>query len=116
MSKRDAKTALRSMLDHATEAVSLVRDKARADLDSERMLNLALMRLLEIVGEAANRVPREEREQYPNIPWQEIVSLRNRLIHGYDSVDFDILWTIVTNDLPLLIAALKGILTPVDNK
>ena len=64
-------------------------------------------RLLEIVGEAASRVPAEERTRHPDIPWPEIVGLRNRLIHGYDSVDFDILWQIVTHDLPPLIAALE---------
>ena len=58
-------------------------------------MNLALVRLLEVVGEAASRVPVDERSQYPQIPWSQIVALRNRLIHGYDSVDFDILWQIL---------------------
>lgn len=67
------------------------------------------MRLLEIVGEAASRVPPGEREQYSAIPWVQIVGLRNRLIHGYDNVDFDILWEIVSHDLPPLIAELEKI-------
>jgi|SRR5579859_4257171 len=75
-------------------------------------LNLALVRLLEVVGEAASRTPTDERTQYPDIPWTQIVGLRNRLIHGYDSVDFDILWQIVTHDLPPLIAALEQIVPP----
>lgn len=95
------------MLDHAREAVSLVQGKNRADLDHDRLLNLALVRLLEIIGEAANRVPMEDQLGHPQIPWSQIVSLRNRLIHGYDSVDFDILWQIVTQDLPNLILALE---------
>jgi uncharacterized protein with HEPN domain len=70
-------------------------------------LNLSLVRLLEIVGEAASRMPLEERIRYPDIPWAEIVGLRNRLIHGYDSVDFDILWQILSKDLPPLIEALE---------
>lgn len=70
------------------------------------------MRLLEIIGEAANQVLIKERSRYPEIPWSQIVSLRNRLIHGYDAVDFDILWQIVTQDLPLLIAALEKIVPP----
>ena len=73
------------------------------------MLNLSLVRLLEIVGEAANRVPLEERPRYPQIPWPQLISLRNRLIHGYDNVDFDILWQIVTRDLPVLVSELDGI-------
>lgn len=99
------------MLDHAREAVAMAKGKTRADLDTDRKLNLSLVRLLEIVGEAAGRIPDEERARYPDIPWPEIVSLRNRLIHGYDSVDFDILWQIITNDLPFLIMQLDKIIT-----
>jgi len=99
------------MLDHTREAMVLVQGKTRADLDSDRLLNLALVRLLEIVGEAANRIPEEERARHAEIPWPQIVSLRNRLIHGYDSVDFDILWQIVTEDLPPLIASLERIVS-----
>ncbi len=81
-------------------------------MDTDRQLNLALVRLLEIIGEAANRVPEDQRARIPNVPWPQIVSLRNRLIHGDDEVDFDILWQIVTHDLPKLIKALK---TPLAN-
>ena len=102
---------LRHMLDHTREAVAMAKGKTRADLDADRMLNLSLVRLLEIVGEAAGRIPDDERSRYPDIPWPEIVSLRNRLIHGYDSVDFDILWQIITNDLPSLIMQLDKIIT-----
>lgn len=111
MSKRDPAVFYRHMLDHAREAVALVRGKTRADLDTDRLLNLALVRLLEIIGEAANRVPKEEQTRHPQIPWPQIVSLRNRLIHGYDSVDFDILWQIVAQDLPPLIAILETIVS-----
>ncbi len=103
---------LRHMLDAAREASEMARGKTRADLDRERQLNLALVRLLEIVGEAANRISPQERAKHPNIPWPQIVGLRNRLIHGYDNVDFDILWQIVTQDLPPLIAELEKILPP----
>ena len=84
--------------------------KSRADLDTDRKLNLSLVRLLEVVGEAAGRVPKPDQDKYPGVPWTEIISLRNRLIHGYDQVDFDILWTIITEDLPPLISALGMIL------
>jgi uncharacterized protein with HEPN domain len=107
MSRHEGDLRIRHMLDHAKEAVAMARGKTRADLDRDRQLNLSLVRLLEIVGEAAGRVSGEERERHPDIPWPEIVGLRNRLIHGYDSVDFDILWQIVSADLPPLIAALE---------
>jgi len=96
------------MLDHAREAVSMARGRMRGDLDSDRSLNLSLTRLLEVVGEAASRVSKEEQSACPNIPWSQIVSMRNRLIHGYDAVDFDVLWEIVTQDLPPLIAILES--------
>ena len=104
------------MLDHAKEAITAAQGRTRADLDNDRLLNLALVRLLEIIGEAASRVPREDRDLYPDIPWPEIVGLRNRLIHGYDEVDFDILWQIVTTDLPLLITELGKIITAKNRK
>ena len=66
------------------------------------------MRLLEIVGEAAAKVSPEARTKFPAIPWSEIVGLRNRLIHGYDSVDFDVLWRIVESDLPALVRVLSA--------
>jgi uncharacterized protein with HEPN domain len=66
------------MLDHAQEAVALTQGRSRADLDSDRLLELALVRLLEIVGEAASRVSNEDCERHPEIPWPQIISLRNR--------------------------------------
>jgi uncharacterized protein with HEPN domain len=68
------------------------------------------MRLLEIIGEAATRIPKEDQTHYSDISWSEIISLRNRLIHGYDTVDFDILWQIVSQDLPRLIESLRKVL------
>lgn len=105
---------LRHMLDHAREAVALAQGRSRADLDSDRLLELALVRLLEIVGEAASRVPNKDCARYPEIPWPQIVSLRNRLIHGYDAVDLDILWQIIEHDLPPLVSALETILSHED--
>jgi uncharacterized protein with HEPN domain len=65
---------------------------------------------VEIIGEAASRIPSEERVHYPGIPWPQIIGMRNRLIHGYDSIDIDILWQTIIwqtiiEDLPLLISA-----------
>jgi uncharacterized protein with HEPN domain len=107
MSRHEGDIRLRHMLDHAREVVAMASGRARGELDTDRQLNLSLVRLLEIIGEAASRVPGRERLHYPDIPWPEIIALRNRLIHGYDSVDFDILWQIVTHDLPPLVAALE---------
>ena len=88
----------------------MIRGRARADLDTDRMLNLSLVRLMEVVGEAAVRVPEEFRARHAHAPWRDVADLRNRLIHGYDTVDFDILWTIVHDDLPPLIEQLEAII------
>jgi uncharacterized protein with HEPN domain len=106
---KDDLVRLRHMQDSAMEAVELIQGKYRADLDTNRVLSLALVRLLEIVGEAASRVTTITRQQTPNIPWSQIVSLRHRLIHGYDTIDMDILWKILIDDLPALIGQLQRI-------
>jgi uncharacterized protein with HEPN domain len=100
------------MLDHAVEAVGLARGRTRADLDRDRPFNLAMTRLLEIVGEAAARVSQATRDRCPQVPWSAISGMRNRLIHGYDDVDFDVLWDVVQHDLPALIADLQQIVGP----
>lgn len=114
MSRHRTDIALSQMRDHAKEALDLAKGKQREDLDAQRVLNLALVRLLEIVGEAANRMPPEDRDRYPQIPWSQIIGLRHRLIHAYDQVDFDILWEIVTRDLPPLVAELERIVSAID--
>lgn len=107
MSKHDPVIALKQILAHAREAVQITQGKKRDDLDHDRLLNLALTRLVEIIGEAANRVPDEIQAQHPQLPWSQMKAARNRLIHGYDSIDFDILWAIVEKDLPILIRQLE---------
>jgi uncharacterized protein with HEPN domain len=112
MSRRDPNVSLKQILAYAREAVEISRGKTRPDLDRERLLNLSLTRLIEMLGEAANRVPEEVQTQYPDLPWLQMIAARNRLIHGYDNVDFDILWAIIKNDLPVLIVRLEEILGP----
>ena len=109
MTQHDDTLRLRHMLEHAQEAVRLADGRGRGDLDADRLLELGLTRLLEIIGEAANLVSEETHEQYPHLPWRQMIGLRNRLIHGYAEVDLDILWDIVQLDLPPLIAALERI-------
>lgn len=109
MSMRDDAVSLKDMLNHAREAVTLLRDTNREAFRDQRVLQLALTRLVEVVGEAANRVSGATRQAHPEVPWPQIVGMRNRLIHGYDVIDYDLLWDTVTGDLPELIAALERI-------
>jgi uncharacterized protein with HEPN domain len=66
--------------------------------------------LLEIIGEASKSISDETREQHPEIPWRAIAGTRDRLIHAYFSVDLDIVWSIIRNDLPSLVQNLKNML------
>jgi uncharacterized protein with HEPN domain len=110
MTRRDDRIGLLHMLDHAVEAVQMIRGHTRGDLDRDRKLNLALVRLVEIIVEAATRVSPEGRHRHPGIPWLDIIGMRNRIIHGYDQVDFDILWDVIELHLPPLITELRRIL------
>lgn len=110
MSRHDASVRVRHMLDHAREAAEMAQGLTREHLDQDRKLNLALVRLMEIVGEAATRVPETFQQHHPQVPWRDVADFRNRLIHGYDTVDFDRLWNIIQRELPPLIAELERIL------
>jgi uncharacterized protein with HEPN domain len=100
------------MLDAAKEAITLAAGKSRDDIENERMLNLSLVRLIEIVGEAADHVSTEFCLRHSSIPWKEIIGMRHRLIHGYDNVDYDLLYQTIQEDLPTLVALLEGVIPP----
>ena len=104
------------MLDAARKAVAFTQGRARADLDADEVLALALVRLLEILGEAAKGVSADFRRKHPRIPWTEMAGTRDRLIHGYFDVDFDVVWAIISSDLPPLIAALEKLIRDDDSQ
>ncbi len=106
----DDRARLEHMLEAAKKAIQLSRDRKREDLDSDDLFALGITRLLEIIGEAASRVSPQTRQRHDEIPWSQITGMRNRLIHGYDVIDEDILWQTITHDLPALVRSLKRIL------
>jgi uncharacterized protein with HEPN domain len=108
--QRDDIACLKHILDAAGKAVSFVQGKTRKDLKPDEMLALSLVRLLEIVGEAANGVSPTFRDKFPHIPWRKMTGLRNRLIHGYFDVNLDIVWDTIREDLPPLIKNLEEII------
>ncbi len=109
MSRRNDANFLRDMLDAAKEAVSFAQGKKRGDLDKDRKLVLAIVRLVEIIGEAADHVSGGFQEAHPEIPWPIIIGMRNRLAHAYFEVDLDRVWDTVKDDLLPLIAQLERI-------
>lgn len=108
--RKDDLIRVRHMLDAAQEAVSFARGRSRKDLDHDRMLMLSIVKSVELIGEAASRVSEEGREKHSEIPWADIIAMRNRLIHAYFDIDLDRVWDTVTDDLPPLIAALQQVI------
>jgi uncharacterized protein with HEPN domain len=99
---------LRHMLDAAQDATGFAANRSRGDLDRDRMLLLSLVKCIEIIGEAASRVPPETQAAVPELPWQDIVGMRNRLIHAYYDVDHDRVWDTIAQDPPSLISGLSN--------
>jgi len=95
------------MVEAAQEALSFVQGKTRLDLNHDRKLVLSLMKDIEIVGEAADKVTGQTRDRFPEIPWRDIKSMRNHLIHVYFDIDLDVLWDTITKDLMPLVAQLE---------
>lgn len=92
MSEPDDRTRPKHIVEAAKKALRFARGKKRADLERDDLLTLGLLKLLEIIGEAAARLSSAARHQLGTIPWPKLIGMRNRLIHNYDEVDLEILW------------------------
>ena len=98
------------MMEAIEAAVDFIDGRVRSDLDSDRQLLFAIVRAIEIAGEAAAKISPESRARAPDVPWQSIVSMRNRLIHGYFDIDRSIVWKTVQVELPTLLPALRALI------
>lgn len=111
MSKIDDQTRLRHMLEAAQKVMQYVQNESRESLEQDEKLALALVRLIEIIGEAAARVSPEKQAELPQIPWKEIIGMRNRLVHAYFAIDYDIVWNTATINMPALVQSLVALLS-----
>ncbi len=100
------------MLQAAREAVEFANGLSFAEFEQNRMVQLAILKAMEIVGEAASHVGADAREAYSEIPWPEIVGMRNRLVHGYFNVNLKRVWETVQQDIPRLISQLERLAPP----
>ena len=105
---RDDDILIKHILEAAEKSVDFLSKHTIEEFKVDEKLSLATIRLLEIVGEAANQVSEKYMKDHPEIPWRNMVSLRNRLVHGYFDVDLDIVWDTVKSDLPPLIEQLRN--------
>ena len=110
MSKRDWRLFVYDMLDSIGKIESYLSDMSYEEFLDDDKTKDAVVRNLEIIGEAANRIPEKVKEKHQEIPWRQIVGLRNRLIHGYFVVDYRIVWNIATKELSRLKFQLKKML------
>lgn len=113
--KANDEIRLRHMLDASREAMAFSQNKTRADLNTDRMLVLALVKAVEVIGEAASHITEPTRNELSGISWANIVGMRNRLVHAYFDINLDILWETVHDDLPVLNAQLEPLLITEDN-
>ena len=109
--ERDAALLLDMVL-AARDAQDFVAGLDKAAFLASRLHQNAVIRSLEVIGEAANTLTPECRAALPDIPWRDIIGLRHRLIHGYAEVRLDRVWTIAQTDLAPLIAALEPLIPP----
>lgn len=110
--RRDDASFLLDMLVAARDAVAFAEGLSYTQFARDRRSQLAILKSVEIVGEAASRLSAEARELHTEIPWREIVGMRHRLVHAYFDIDLRLVWDTVQNDLPVLIAKLEPLVPP----
>jgi uncharacterized protein with HEPN domain len=97
------------MIEAAESACQFVSGRARGDLDTDQMLLFAVVRAIEIVGEAGSKVSAATRQSSGDVPWTLIISMRNRVVHAYFDIDHEIVWKTVTEELPELLPKLRAL-------
>ena len=98
---------LQHMLDAASTAIEFVKQRKKDDLATDKMLLFAVLRAIEVLGEAAGKVSHDTQSFACDIPWRAMVGMRNRLIHGYFDIDTEVVWQTVTSELPALIPRIQ---------
>ena len=94
---------VRHMIESAEAALRFVAGRTRLDLDADQMLLFAVVRAVEILGEAAGKVSLGTRAAHGDIPWPAIIGMRNRLVHAYFNINLDVVWTAATKEIPALL-------------
>ena len=107
---REWRFYVNDMIEFAEKILSYTEGMDQAAFVADSLRYDATIRNLELIGEAATHVPRSVRDTFPDVPWRAMVGLRNRLIHGYEGIDNDIIWTIIQDAVPKLLPALRNLL------
>jgi uncharacterized protein with HEPN domain len=91
----------------AEKAIALGGDAPLATFEADEKTAFAVIRALELIGEATKRIPSEIRDRYPDVPWRSMAGIRDKPIHDYLTVNLEVVWKTVTEDLPPLLGALR---------
>ncbi len=110
MSKRTYRDYLQDIVDHADKAIRFVQGVSFDDFGDNEEKVFAVVKTLEINGEATRHLPKSMRDQYKAIPWKQVTGMRDRLSHEYFSIDIEVVWRTVHDDLPPLRDTAKKIL------
>ncbi len=102
---------IKHILDASEDAIMFLRKKSKDDLRNDKLLIYALTKALEVIGEAANQVSTELRNNYSDIPWQDMIDMRNFLVHEYFGINEEIVWNTIKKDLPKLLPIFKKIIS-----
>lgn len=107
MYEREWRFYIDDMIRFSKKVLAYTENLDRHAFEDDEKTYDAILRKLELIGEAATHIPAEIKESYPAIPWRQVVATRNRLIHGYLGIDNDILWSIIQEDIPALLNELR---------
>ena len=110
MSRRDDRVLLQDMIEAAEAACSEIEGLTREDFEGDHVRALGLTKCLEIIGEAASRISSGCQNRHCDLPWREMVGMRNRLVHAYFEIDYEQVWKALTEELPPLVLQLRRIL------
>ena len=100
MSVNDDQTRIKHIQEAAEKVLQYTQGKSKSNFEQDELLQLAIIRLIEIIGEASACLTSEFRDEHSHIPWQAIIGMRNRLVHAYFAIDYDVVWETITTAIP----------------